>query len=260
LTDGEIGFERELKTVAEEMARVRRTVQQVARLSASWDLRTLRQRLPEARNRLREAAELLAALGDRLEADGEAALVRAAAAYRDRFLAEAQAQGLKPQGTFPEYEIFPLKVVFDLSGGSVSIGRERLTALEPKAVARALRRASDRLHRSSFNAGRFMRALLAYHELLEAAGRTRGRRSRLIDIYRLMSAPSGTAAYSRQDFAFAIYRLRRESDLVCEGRQLAFGHAREGGFTVPTGRGDVENLAWLEVTPLPAADAARGEG
>jgi hypothetical protein len=250
VADGELVVERELRAVGEGMARARRTAQQMARLAAAWDLRGIRARLKDAEERLQEAANLLAALREALEEDGERSLAEAAEEYRARFVAEARALDLTLWGEFPEYEVFPVKVVFDLAGGQVHIGKGRVTTLEPRAVARAVRRAVDRLHRSSFNAERFMRALVTYHDLWRNARKIKGYQVRLLDIYRLMSAPMGSGAYTREDFAFAIYRLRRESDLVYDGRRLVFGHAKEASFAVPTGRGDVENLAWLEVLPV----------
>lgn len=235
---------------SQQTGKLRRQLAQIDKCIKAWDLKQLRQRLPEVKAALAEAGESASRLDTSLGAFEPSVQGSGLDDYTAR-LAEATRQAkVTLTGEFPEFEAFPLRIHLDLGQEQVIIGRKRTTALEPRQLARSIAEAQNRLHSSSFNARRFMQALLTYYDLLAQADRTTGRQARLIDIYSLMSARTGGGGYSRLEFAFDIYRLRRESDMVQDGRRLSFGNTRQGNFSVPNGRGGVDLLGSLEVVEV----------
>ncbi|MDA8344172.1 MAG: hypothetical protein M0Z66_01680 [Thermaerobacter sp.] len=235
------------KTLGRALAKERRLSQQVMKASERWDLRQLRQRLPELEA---AAAEVAASAqnAERLLADWSAAASSDGVSSYAVALEQAVRQSRLPlNGEFPEYEVFPLALRLDLSGEQATIGRRKTSTLEPSALAREVQRLYQALHSSSFNARRFIEALVESHELLKASGKAKGRAVQLSQIYGLLTLRTGSAGYTKQEFAFDIYRLRRESDLVHAGKRLAFQHAKNGGTAVPNAQGGVDMFGTLEV-------------
>lgn len=242
------------KELSSKLARLRRVAQQVDKASGRWDLRQLRQRLPELSQAAADAAGSAREADLLLSAWTTPEAGAAIAAYAAEIERAARQARLPLTGDFPEYEAFPLTIRVDLPGEQVLVGRRRLGTLEPAALVRELQRQFQAVHSSSFNARRFMQSLVRSYDLLIGSGSAKGRGVQLLDIYGVLTLRTGTAGYSRQEFAFDIFRLRRESDLTFEGRRLAFMNARRGGIPVPSAQGKVEMFGTLEVREVEGLD------
>lgn len=235
------------RTLAKTLARMRRLSQQVVRASERWDLRQIRQRLPELQAAVAEVSSSVRDAEELLADWSATASVEGVASYAASFERAARQLRLPLSGEFPEYEVFPLTVRLDLAGEQATIGRRKTSTLEPSALVREVQRQHQAVHSSSFNGRRFIQSLVMAHELLKASGKAKGRAVQLSEIYRLFTLRTGNAGYSKQEFAFDIYRLRRESDLLYEGQRLSFEHAKSGGIPVPNAQGGVEMFGTLEV-------------
>lgn len=172
--------------------------------------------------------------------------------YRDAFELSCLKAGLRLEGSFPSYELFPFDIRFSLSQEQVTINRQVHRTMDPDVLAAVIRKEQDRLNRSRFNAGQFMSALLRAYDLLIAESiQARGKPMKQVGIkkvYQVLTLLGGRAAYSEKQFAFDIYRLRETSDLLYDGRHLVFGHVRSqaNAIAVPSPRG-TDYLGYLEV-------------
>jgi hypothetical protein len=221
------------------------------RAGKSVNMQDLRRDLGSAATAFAEAAKILAdwngsvqefRLGSVLEAD------------YDRILrVECAKLNVPLEGEYPVYEVFPFEVRVSLPDEQVTINRRTFRSLNPPVVAAEVRRELDRLTRGSFNSERFLRALIRVYDLLVAeAARSKGGRApsqvRLKKVHETLTLHRGKAQYSEREFAFDIYRARRGSTLVADGRLVDFVHVRDavGAIQVPSSRG-AEYLGSLEV-------------
>ncbi len=232
------------------VARFRRLSQQVTKAAGRWDLRLLRQRLPEVIQLAEEVTAAARTADSALAAWNAGSTPSAAQVYAADLQRAATQLRLPLQGDFPDYEVFPLKVSLDLPGEQATIGRRRTTTLEPLALMREVQVRHQALHRSSFNANRFMKALTSAHDLQRRAGRAKGMDVSLQAIYEVLTMRTGTGDYTKNEFAFDIYRLRRESDMVFDHKRLSFLNGRSGNFAVPNSKGGTDPLAILRLTEV----------
>ena len=242
------------KRLIGSVAKFRRLSQQVEKATQRWDFRLLRQRVPEV--------ALAAADVEAAARSAEAALATwnttdassAVSGYAEEIERAAAQLRLPLQGEFPDYEAFPLKVTVDLLNEQVTISRRKTTTLEPTALMREVQARHQALHRSSFNARRFMHALVEAYDLLKEAGRAKLMDVSLLAIYDMLTLRSGTGDYTKAEFAFDIYRLRRESDMLYDGRQLSFLNGRKGNIPVPSAKGGVDLLGILRLVEVAGSD------
>jgi len=180
----------------------------------------------QARERALAARDLFGRFRLAPDEEGQAQWERA-------FLKQCRELKLAVEGEFPTYRIFPIEIKADLGHAQVLVNKRVVRTLHPKAVAAKAAREIDRLNKERFNPNQFMRALLRAYRLLGAEMQVDGRKKeaakkqplkRIHDILALRTGPGG---YSLSQFAFDIYRLRRDSDLVIEGQRLVFDSTRE---------------------------------
>lgn len=234
---GTVRLDSALAALHDRLSTLRSAAGRLIRAREEYDLAALRTRLPalpevlgavvEAADDARRALEATPP-GTALGPDYPAALE-----------AELRRLGLGFEGEFPDYEIFPLTLRVNAEAETVRIGRRTLQALDARAVARAVQREHRRLHASNFNAGRFFDALSLCYDAL--SGGDLGATVPLAAVYRLLSARTGSAGYTRQEFGFDIYRLRRQADQLDKPRQVEFSHGKSGHrFPVPRAQGGTE--------------------
>ena len=242
------------RSLDKTLAKVRKLSQQVSKATEQWDIRQLRQRLPELGSAIADASSVVLSAQEQLELWSPTSSTEAVAAYAAALERAARQLKLPLSGEFPEYEVFPLTVRLDLAGESATVARRKTTVLEPSALLRHVQRQHQAVHSSAFNANRFMQSLVAAHTLLKDSGKAKGHGVLLTEIYRLLTIRTGSAGYSKQEFAFDIFRLRRESDLVYEGQRLTFMHPKSGGIPVPNSQGGVEMFGTLELWGVTASE------
>jgi hypothetical protein len=248
----------DLQRLAAEEKAVRRMATRLVRAGTNRDLRTLRAGLSDWTERLLRLAQ---AAEDTRSHLSEFALPvddpDAVQSYASAFQRAVERAGVALEGAFPRYQAFPIAIEIDLTQEQAMVNRRRVHTLDPATLAAAVVREYRRVHAGSFNAQRFMRALVTAYDLLLATQPERQiavQQVPLRRIYDLLVLRSGSADYSLTAFAFDLYRLRNTTDLTYEQRKLYFGYTRRqtGGIPVPTSPGHYENLAVLEVSPLEA--------
>ncbi len=167
------------------------------------------------------------------------------------------------EGDFPQFLIFPIEVRVDLSQEQVVINKKTTRNLHPKAVAAAVDRELTRLYGERFNPQQFMKALLRAFDLLKAEAARNDVKTQavtLVDVHRLLTLRAGISSYSAVQFAFDIYRFRRQDDRSLGGRQITFGASKNRvGFIIPRQGRDPEVLGSLEVTDLHAEVPESGD-
>ncbi len=176
------------------------------------------------------------------------------AEWMERFR-QAFTPGYPPlEGAFPTLKMFPVEVRVDFEHELVLVNNRTVRTLHPEAVAKRVMRTLDRLNNERFNAVPFARALLRIYDLLmyeakdKGKGTAPGRGVPLQSVYELLSARVGASGYSKSQFAFDIYRLRRTPELVVEGRRLVFASSRNRGAVVITEpNGHTDSFGALEV-------------
>jgi len=231
-------------------ARFRRLSAQVSKAAGRWDLRLLRQRLAELAGLAEDAKAAAEAADAALAAWSAESLSSTVAAYAADLERAAAQLRLPLQGVFPDYEVFPLKLSLDLPGEQATISRRKTTTLEPLSLMREVQARHQALHRSTFNAKRFMKALTAAHRLQSDAGRAIGMDVSLTAIYEVLTMRTGPGDYTKSEFAFDIYRLRRESDMVYDHKQLSFLNGRSGNIPVPNAKGGTDALGILRLAEV----------
>jgi hypothetical protein len=243
------------RALVANMVRFRRLSLQVEKATQRWDLRLLRQRMPEVAQAIGEIEAAARATEAALAGFSAAESTAAAAGFAAEIARAASQLRLPLQGDFPEYEAFPLKIAVDLVAEQATIGRRKTTTLEPLALMREVQARHQALHRSNFNAKRFMRSLVEAYDLLKQAGKAKGMDVSLSAVYELLTLRGGTGDYTKEEFAFDIYRLRRESDMVYDShRRLSFLNGRSGNFPVPNAKGGVDPLSMLSIAEVEGSD------
>jgi len=241
-----------LKGLASRLKALARQLGSARGEALTWDLRGLRQRLPDLLDDLTATVGLVQEFSSRLSAFETPEFGPAVENYASLLRSEAGRLGMELTGEYPEFQAFPVELHLNLAQEQVRIGKRSAGTLEPRTIVARLQKEKSRLDRSSFNAQRFMKTLVSSYDLL-IRGQDPQRKGtssvRLVAIHDLLTLRTGKGDYSRQAFAFDIYRLRRTSDLIYDGRQLQFEHGRTQGIDVPTGRG-TDALNALRVFPV----------
>ena len=254
------------KRAAQLAGQASRLTGQLKRAGEAGDLHTLRQKVGAAAERSAEASAVAAELarlceGFRLVApqDAEAA----AGAYAAAFEQAADAGALPLEGAFPDYRVFPFDVRIRLAEERALIGRRSHWAMRPAALVEACKRERARLHGAAFAADRFGAALVRCYDLLMAEDRTadgtaRPREVPLQGALTLLQLSNfGRATYTRDEFAFDLYRYRQTPMRVASSagtRAVILDDARHfrGAVEVPNSRGGHDRLGALLVLPADA--------
>ncbi|RIV22918.1 hypothetical protein D2Q93_08820 [Alicyclobacillaceae bacterium I2511] len=180
-----------------------------------------------------------------------------------RFIKECAALGRTVEGEYPQFRIFPVDIKVDLTAETAQMGRSTVRAMHPKALASLVDSAVQKLERERFNGPQFLRAMMRAYEVLRAemstqeavnANRNRPTDVPLRQIHALLALRVGTTAngYPLSQFAFDIYRLRRDMDLVIEGNRVVFLETRKPSLAIilPLPGGQKQILGSVDVVPL----------
>lgn len=181
------------------------------------------------------------------------------------FMAECANLGNTVDGEYPQFRVFPVDVKVDFAHHQVQMNNRTVRVLHPKAVAALVNNEVAKLYKERFNPILFMRAVIRVYEVLlaerQVEGLQKGNRNvarsvSLRQIHNLLSVRTGTSGYTAGQFAFDIYRLRTESDLVCDGRRLMFESTRNatGAVVIPLPGGQKENIGSLEILEVDGDD------
>jgi len=174
------------------------------------------------------------------------------------FVAECHALGHAVDGEYPTLRVFPVEVKVDVTHDLVQVNNRIVRVLHPKAVAALVSKEVAKRYKERFNVNQFLRALVRIYDVLmaeristtlEQGQKNIARSVPLKQIYSLLSVRTGATGYSQNQFAFDLYRVRTESDLMFEGRRLVFESTRNasGAIVIPLPGGQKENIGSLEV-------------
>jgi hypothetical protein len=177
------------------------------------------------------------------------------------FTKEIQNFGHVVDGEYPAFRVFPVELKVDFAHNLVQINNRTVRVLHPGAVAGLVNQEVTRLNKERFNINLFMRAMVRAYDVLLAErqliGLEKGNKNvaksvPLRQIHSILSVRSGAAGYSQSQFAFDIYRLRTDSNLVFEGRRLVFESTRNasGSVVIPLPGGQKENIGSLEIVEV----------
>lgn len=260
--DAEVGPRaKQAQTLAAQASRLAKQLRKGADLV---DVHLLRQKVADAAARAAEAAAALEALRAAVEgfAVGAAAEAAAttvpdgevAAAYGRDFEQACAALGVPLDGAYPDYRVFPFDVRLRPAEERAVIGRKSWWALRPQAVAEACKRERNRLLGGAFAADKFGQALARAYDVLIREVRERSgqgaKQVALRDVLALLQLPTfGRASYTKDEFAFDLYRYRL-TDMKVGTRWVKFDDLRNAGagFEVPNSRGGWDRLTGLHVT------------
>lgn len=159
------------------------------------------------------------------------------------------------EGDFPNFRVFPIDVRVDFGNEQVLVNKRLTRAFHPVAVANLVNQTLDKLHRESFNRDRFLKALVRAFDVLHAESEVHGTPTQAIGlrpIYDLLVVLGGAGSYSLNQFAFDIYRLRKDSEeaIIYDQRRLIFGTSKNRtGLIIPSSGGSPVILGSLEVVP-----------
>lgn len=258
------GFERE---VVPSLSSVTRAIERIAKLkrigkeAQQLNLMELRRQIEDLGRLEQELAAEREALSAKVDAFRIAPDVYAQAEWAERFKKAVHGQYPPVEGEFPEFRVFPVEVKVEFANELVRINRRITRNLHPEAVAAAVTKELDRLHGERFNPAPFAQALMRVYDLLlakatvDAHGKPPGRSVALREVHEILAGRYGRAAYSLTQFAFDIYRLRRnEADMVIEGRKIIFGKARRGGIPITDLQGRSDSFGSLEVVEVEHGD------
>jgi hypothetical protein len=188
------------------------------------------------------AIDELAAIPARLQ-DMQRELADASTAFdgveylRTTFPAEFEAacasEGLKLEGFFPRYRIFPFDVFIDVDNLSALLNRKRTGWLRPAALARAARREKERLESARFNPTDFLQGLFHAWDNLNLRSAKRSdikvrAAVRLKKVYQELSPMARQRRdYPESFFAFDVQRLLYSQVMEFKGYQCQLGSAKD---------------------------------
>ncbi len=242
-------------------AQCARLTRQLRKGADRADLHLLRQRVADAAKRAAETAKTLELLSETLVGFTLAADIpepantdSRSAEYGERFERACVGMGVRLDGSYPDYRVFPFDVRLRPSEERVWIGRKAFWSLRPEIVANAVKRERDRLWGATFDADKFGAALARAFDVLILERRARSGASSqqvaLRDVLALLQLPTfGRASYTRDEFAFDIFRYR-QTPMSVGSRHVMLEDMRGvgAGFQIPNARGGWEPVTGLRVT------------
>ena len=239
------------------LARATRLAKRVARLSRlnqlSQDVNLFEavRLLNDSRQALQELTETVDVLTGIVAATELASDDWAVTTWAEAFLVELRTLEVPVEETsaFPDYHVFPFDVHVDLQAGAALINNRTTHVMRPRALAKLVQQERDRLFNARFNDQQFMKALAVVYDLM-----TKDKQEFAVDLRRVhevLSARSGTASYPLRLFAFDLYRLRYQSNMMYRGRKFVLHETRngtaKGAVQVPKPGGGFDNLGSFEM-------------
>lgn len=242
-------FDRESGSTVAQASRLLKRIdrlKRIPRLTEELNLFDAARVIKDGRQAWEELGSVLQRLEDTVERTQLASDNADEVAWAQAFEAALRERGVPFQAEFPLYRVFPFEVRVDLADQSAWVKNRLTHVVRPALLARLVERERAKLYAERFNHRQFMKALATVYPLLQGSG---GFGVALKDAYKLLSARTGPSGYTVEQFAFDLYRLRYQSDMVYEGKRFVFNPSRSarGAIPVPHPNGGVENLGSFEI-------------
>jgi len=138
-------------------------------------------------------------------------------------------------GDFPNYEMFPYKVRFDVENQDLYMDRKKVSCMRPMNFVQKVKLGREKLVKVSFNASKFASELAnAYDLALIKLGKKDYTDIYLQTLYKFLVPMSRFRKdYDQQSFAFDLARLYSEGSLeLKDGRKFQFGPSRNNNKAI----------------------------
>jgi hypothetical protein len=138
-------------------------------------------------------------------------------------------------GSFPNYEIFPFKIRFDVESQDIYIDRKKVACARPESFVQSVKDARERLIKVSFNAGQFASELAGSYDLaLLKTSNAPDADVYLQTLYKFLVPMSRFRKdYDQQSFAFDLARLYSSEPVeLKDGRKYQFGSSRHNNKAI----------------------------
>ena len=156
-------------------------------------------------------------------------------AFAEQMLALCEVNRVDVVGDFPNFEIFPYKVRFDVENQDMYIDRKKFSCARPESFVQRVKQGREKLMNASFNALQFANELAnGYDMALLKLGRTSGADLYLQTIYKFLVPMSRFRKdYDQQSFAFDLARLYAAEPVeLKDGRKFQFGPSRNNSKAI----------------------------
>ncbi len=260
LTDFETTIGSKLQALAKTLARLGR-LKALEKQASQLNLVDMRKLLQDVRQSSQDSGVLAMELEELLSDFQLIAQESDQEEWMRVFVAECHTLGHSVDGEYPTLRVFPVEVKVDVAHDLVQVNNRIVRVLHPKAVAALVSKEVAKRYKERFNVNQFLRALVRVYDALiaEKISSTLDHPQKNIirsiplkQIYSLLSIRTGASGYSQNQFAFDLYRVRTESDLMFEGRRLVFESTRNasGAIVIPLPGGQKEHIGSLEVVDM----------
>ena len=138
-------------------------------------------------------------------------------------------------GSFPNYEIFPFKIRFDIDSQDIYVDRKRVSCSRPESFVQSVKEAREKLMKVSFNATQFASELASSYDLaLLKLGKAPDADVYLQTLYKFLVPMSRFRKdYDQQSFAFDLARLYSAEPVeLKDGRKFQFGPSRNNNKAI----------------------------
>lgn len=138
-------------------------------------------------------------------------------------------------GSFPNYEIFPFKIRFDVDSQDIYIDRKKVSCSRPESFVQSVKEAREKLMKVSFNAAQFASELANSYDLaLLKLEKEHESDVYLQTLYKFLVPMSRFRKdYDQQSFAFDLARLYSAEPVeLKDGRRFQFGHSRHSNKAI----------------------------
>jgi len=154
--------------------------------------------------------------------------------FADQLISYCERIGVDVKGEFPNYEMFPFKVRFDVENFDMYIDRKKVQCLRPLAFVQDVKAIQDKMLKASFDPSVFAGEIAnAYDLALLKQNRGKTPASSSGDVYLkslynfLTPMRRFRRDYDQQSFAFDLARLySSDINTIDDGRKFQFGPSR----------------------------------
>ena len=251
----------EKQVISETDVLIRRLAKQWKQIKKSkmdWDFQTLTKTLVSFENDLQQLSQ---SWDDKLQCLNEWVVSQQSwinsPAYTEAIEEALKTAKIPFQGSFPEYDFPPFKLVFKDDVVRLWLGKmqEKTTCLSPLAIAEWVSKNYKRVIEKKFDIERFLKELLAAYQKGNQINYREehvmwGKAVPLELIYELLTLKqSAKKEYPKSLFVFEIARLKEQFEVQHEGYVFELGYARkqEKAFLIIDSKGHDHRLSSLTI-------------
>ena len=223
-------FEKELK---DKLATIQKLFKNTSKSMDKGDIKSWTRDLGGLKCSLQESESILKNMKATVD-DFEIGNYIESGDFANQLLSSCERLGVDVKGDFPNYEMFPFRVKFDVESLDMYIDRKKVQCLRPSAFVQDVKANQTKMLRASFDPLGFANEIAnAYDLALLKQSKVKSLVSSSSDIYLknlytfLTPMRRFRKDYDQQSFAFDLARLY-SSDIISidDGRKFQFGPSR----------------------------------